>query len=111
MAGRGLVGVEASIAVSMAVGVFAVFALQQPFEVIVPAADVTGFIHGVIELLVEACLLDVGSPFSMANHGEGGPAVRTAVGEFAAFQDTGIAEDMLTVESTNLLLIELLKIR
>lgn len=65
-----LVGVEASIAVGVAVGILAVLAFQKSLKVIVPAADVARLIHRIIEFLVEPSFSHMGSFLPVADHGE-----------------------------------------
>lgn len=90
--GGGLVRSQSGIAVSVAIGVFAVLALQQSLEVIVAAADVARLIHGVIQLFSWNHLSDLHHAFALRNLTVRSTAVGALGCEFAAFHDAGKTE-------------------
>ena len=83
---------ETRVAVGVAVGVFAVLALQQPLKIIVSAADVAGFVQRVIQIFVGDHLLHLDCSVAFEYFGVRGAAVGAFCCEFAALHYTGEAE-------------------
>jgi hypothetical protein len=78
----------------VAVGIFAVLALQESLEIVVATADVARFVHGVIEVLGghHFCYFD--DPGALQDLVVGCPAVGTLCGKSAALKNAGEAEKM-----------------
>lgn len=85
---RGNIAPQTGVTVCVAVRVFAEIALQQAFEVIIPAADIAG-VFFVLKLLVEVGVFDGDEPPVATNVVIVGSAVRTSVVKLGRFCDAG----------------------
>ena len=94
----------------MAVGVFAILALQQPLEVIIPSADVAGLVQRIVEFFIETGFLDRRDSLSVADTREVGPAVGTPIRKLAALQNAGVAKGVLAAKPSYIFLVEQLQV-